>query len=60
MTVSIFDPTTKLLIQLAQTALDHQLDLVAAKHASNPRAEDAIKATRAAIDGAINALVTLQ
>lgn len=60
MSVSVFDPTTKLLIQLAQTALDKQLDMVVAKHAHEPRVADAVKAAKAAIDAAVGALVSLQ
>lgn len=60
MTVSIFDPTTKMLIVLAQTALDRQLDLVAARHAGDQKVSDAIRAAKAAIDGAIQSLVSVQ
>jgi hypothetical protein len=60
MTVSIFDPTTKMLIVFAQSAIDRQLDMVASHHAGDAKVADAIRAARAAIDGAINALVSLQ
>ncbi len=58
MKVSILDPQVKILISMAQMALDKQLDAVIAKTTDHQK-HDAIAAAKAAVDGAINALLAL-
>lgn len=57
--MTVFDPMTKMLIAMAAAALSRQLDLVKTKHASDHRVVDAINTAEKAIDGALQALLTL-
>jgi hypothetical protein len=59
MTVSIFDPMTKMALQMLQMVVDKQLDGLIAKHSADRKAVDALNATKAAVDGAITSLVSL-